>query len=68
MTKWKRVEFGGVTAGLFKPDKWDWPSCNDRWYIAARWYHLGIGVVRTYWGCRILLVRWQICIHTKEKS
>jgi hypothetical protein len=33
-----------------------WFVCNDAY---------GIGVVRTQWGWRIMLIWWHICIHTK---
>jgi hypothetical protein len=56
-----------MTYSWYKPAKWDWPGMNDRWYVAARYHHLGIGVVATCWGWRILLIRWQICIHKPEK-
>jgi hypothetical protein len=51
--------------GWYKPDKMDWPSQNDIGMACIRYRGFGLGVVCTYWGYRILLGRWQICVHKK---
>ncbi len=57
----------GCVVNLFKPERGEWVSMNDRWYCALRYYSFGLGVVGTYWGYRILLGRWQVCVHTKKE-
>ena len=50
----------------YKPERWDWPGMNDKWSVGVRYYGFGLGVVRTYWGYRVLLGRWQLCRHDQE--
>jgi hypothetical protein len=58
----------GMVVSLYKPERYEWASVNECWYCAIRYYSFGIGVVGTYWGYRVLLGRWQICIHTEKAS
>ncbi len=57
----------GRCINLYSPPRWDWPW-NERWLVAVRFYHIGFGIVRAIWGYRILLGRWQVCIHTEVEK
>jgi hypothetical protein len=57
-----------VSARWVKKERGGWASGNDPWYVAAHFGTWGLGVVRTYWGWRILLARWQFVLFEEDEK